>query len=181
MPENIIENSELEMEEVIEKLHSRLNKLRTGRANPAILDNLLVEYYNVDTPLKQLAVVSVPEARQLVIKPFDKNCLDAIEKAIMTSSIELTPNNNGEVIRLNFPQVTEDGRKKLVKEVKTIAEQAKVEVRNVRRRANDALKKLSLTDDDEKGYIEDVQDLTNNFVKKIEQVCNDKEKELMTV
>lgn len=181
MAQDVLDNLELKMDDTITRLKNELSKLRTGRANPSILDGLVAEYYGALTPLVQLAVISVPEARMMVIKPFDKSSIDAIERAINTANLGLSPNNDGEIIRLNFPALTEETRKELVKDVKKIGEEFKVNLRNQRRDANDELKKLDLTEDDEKGYLEDVQKLTDGFVKKVEAICKDKETDLMSV
>ncbi len=181
MSDMILMQCEEEMKNAIVRLESELGKLRTGRANPAVLDAVMVEYYGSPTPLKQVAVISVSEARQLLIKPFDKNTLKDIEKAIVTANLNLSPNNDGENIRINFPAITEETRKELVKEVKKIAESVKVNVRNARKEANDEFKKSDLREDDQKAYMEDVQELTNKYNKVIDDICDKKEKELMTV
>ncbi len=181
MSDMILMQCEEEMKNALVRLESELGKLRTGRANPAVLDSVMVEYYGSPTPLKQVAVISVSEARQLLIKPFDKGTLKDIEKAIVVANLNLTPNNDGENIRINFPAITEDARKDLVKEVKKISESIKVNVRNARKEANDELKKSDLREDDQKAYMEDVQELTNKYNKNIDEICDKKEKELMTV
>lgn len=181
MPQSIFKDAKERMEKTINNLNGQFSKVRTGRANPSILDRVEVEYYGMPTPLIQLATVSIPEARQLLIKPFDKNVLGNIEQAIYKADLGITPNNDGEVIRLNFPALTEERRKELVKEVKKIAESEKVAIRNIRRDANDHLKKLGLTEDDEKGWLEDVQEATNDFIKKIDELEKAKEKEVLTV
>ncbi len=181
MSDMILMQCEEEMKNALVRLDSELGKLRTGRANPAVLDQVMVEYYGTPTPLKQVAVISVSEARQLLVKPFDKNNLKDIEKAIVVADLNLTPNNDGENIRINFPAITEETRKDLVKEVKKIAESVKVNVRNARKDANDEIKKSELREDDQKAYMEDVQELTNNYNKQIDDICAVKEKDLMTV
>ena len=155
--------------------------MRAGRANPSMLDGIMVEYYGVPTPLKQLANISIPEARQLSIKPFDKSILNAIEKAIFEANIGLTPNNNGEVIFLVIPALTEDRRKELVKQVKQIAEEAKIALRNIRQDTNNDIKKEKLPEDIEKQGNEEVQDLINQYNKKIDEALKVKEQELMTI
>ena len=143
--DDILLETESRMEATIDSLDKRLLNIRAGRANPAILDGVVVNYYGVDTPLKQLANISIPEARQLSIKPFDKGALGAIEKGIYEANIGLTPNNNGEIIILNIPALTEETRKDYVKQAKAIAEDAKIALRNIRQEANNDVKKLEIT------------------------------------
>ena len=169
------------MEESIASMEKRFIHVRSGRANPSMLDGIMVEYYGVPTPLKQLANISIPEARQLSIKPFDKSILNAIEKAIFEANIGLTPNNNGEVIFLVIPALTEDRRKELVKQVKQIAEEAKIALRNIRQDTNNDIKKEKLPEDIEKQGNEEVQDLINQYNKKIDEALKVKEQELMTI
>ena len=169
------------MDKTIENLEKRFATVRAGRANPSSLDGVSVEYYGVMTPLKQLATISVPEARQLLIKPFDKSALNAIEKAILASNLGYNPGNDGETIRIIIPELTEERRKELAKQVKAIAEDAKVSVRNNRRDALEDLKKAELPEDEEKGMEKDVQDLVNDYNKKIESLLKEKEQELLTV
>lgn len=179
--DDILVETELEMEKVIETMEKRLLNIRAGRASASIVSGVIVSYYGVDTPLIQLATISVPEARQICIKPFDKSCLSAIEKGIYESNIGLTPNNNGEVIILNIPALTEQTRKEFVKQAKNIAEEAKIALRNVRQDTNNNIKKLTITDDEIKGLQEEVQDLINRFNKSVEDKFKVKENELMTV
>ncbi len=169
------------MTKAIENLEHRFTTVRAGRANPSSLDGVVVPYYGVDTPLKQLATISVPEARQLLIKPFDRSCLAAIEKAILGSNLGYTPNNDGESVRIIIPVLTEERRKELIKQVKAIAEESKVAIRNIRQDANKEIEKLELPEDEEKGKMKDVQDLVNDYNKKIEDLLKEKEEELMTV
>ena len=169
------------MEESIASMEKRFIHVRAGRANPSMLDGIMVEYYGVPTPLKQLANISIPEARQLSIKPFDKSILNAIEKAIFEANIGLTPNNNGEVIFLVIPALTEDRRKELVKQVKQIAEETKIALRNIRQDTNNDIKKEKLPEDIEKQGNEEVQDLINQYNKKIDEALKIKEQELMTI
>ena len=179
---DIIAETELRMEHVIETLEKRLLNIRAGRANPSILDGVMANYYGVETPLKQLATISIPEARQLMIKPFDKSSLQAIEKGIYEANIGLTPNNNGETIILNIPALTEETRKEYVIQAKQMGEEAKIQLRNVRQDANNDIKKNDeITEDDVKDLQADVQDLINKFNKKVEEICKKKEEELMTV
>lgn len=181
MADMILMQCEEDMQAAITRLEGELGKLRTGRANPGILDSVMVQCYGAPTPLKQVAVITVSEARQLLIKPFDKNTLKDIETAIVTANLNLTPNNDGENIRLNFPALTEELRRELVKDVKKIGEDVKVNVRNARKDANDSLKKSELREDEQKAYMEDVQELTNKYNKQIDEICAKKEKEMMTV
>ncbi|MBR2678330.1 MAG: ribosome recycling factor [Bacilli bacterium] len=176
----ILEATE-KMDKTIENLEKRFATVRAGRANPSSLDGVNVEYYGVMTPLKQLATISVPEARQLLIKPFDKGALNNIEKAILASNLGYNPGNDGETIRIVIPELTEERRKELAKQVKALAEDAKVSVRNNRRDALEDLKKADLPEDEEKGMEKDIQDLVNEYNKKIESLLKEKEQELLTV
>lgn len=179
--EDILLECETRMEEAIESLEKRFMNVRAGRANPGMLDGIMVEYYGVPTPLKQLANISVPEARQLSIKPFDKGILGDIEKAIFEANIGITPNNNGEVIFLVIPALTEDRRRELVKQVKQIAEEGKIALRNIRQDANNDIKKQKLPEDIEKSGNEEVQELIQKYNKVIEEKLKIKEEELMTI
>ena len=179
--EEILLECETRMEEAIDALDKRFLNVRAGRANASMLDGIMVEYYGVPTPLKQLANISVPEARQLSIKPFDKNILSGIEKAIFEANLGFTPNNNGEVIFLVIPALTEDRRKELVKQVKTIAEEGKIALRNIRQDANNDIKKTKLPEDVEKEASEEVQELINKYNKLIDDKLKVKESELMTI
>ena len=179
--DEIILKEEEKMEASIENMKTRFLNVRAGRANPRILDSVMVKYYGVETPLIQLATVSVPEARQLVIKPFDRSCISDIERGIYEANIGLTPNNNGEVIILVIPELTQERRKEYVKEVKNMAEEAKIALRNIRQDANNEIKRLELPVDEEKSYMEDVQELINEYNKKVDSLLAEKEKELMTV
>ena len=179
--DEIILETETRMDSAIENLKKRLINIRAGRANPAILDGIMVSYYGVDTPLIQLANISVPEARMLQIKPFDRSGIGAIEKAIFEANIGLTPNNNGETIILNIPALTEETRKEYVKQAKNIAEEAKIALRNIRQDANNDLKKLEIPEDDIKSSQDDVQELIQKYNKKVDEILKQKEDELMTV
>ncbi|MBE6152005.1 MAG: ribosome recycling factor [Firmicutes bacterium] len=178
---DILMETEMKMESSIESLDRRLLNIRAGRANPAILDGVSVSYYGVDTPLKQLATISIPEARQLMIKPFDKSTLGAIEKGIYEANIGLTPNNNGEVIILNIPALTEETRRDYVKQAKGIAEECKIALRNIRQDANNDIKKLEVPEDEIKSGQEEVQELINKYNKVVDERLKVKEQELMTV
>ena len=179
--DDILMEAELKMQQQIDNFEKRLANIRAGRANPTILDGVMVNYYGVDTPLKQLATISIPEARQLQIKPFDKNCLSEIEKGIYASNVGLTPNNNGEVIILNIPALTEETRKEYVKQAKAYGEDCKVVLRNIRQDANNDIKNAEGTEDDIKAYQSDIQDLINKYNKIVDEKVQVKETELLTV
>lgn len=179
--EELIMETQMKMEEAISSMEKRFTNVRAGRANPAILDAVMVSYYGTDTPLKQLATISVPEARQLMIKPFDKSSLGAIEKGIYEANVGLTPNNNGESIILNIPALTEDTRKEYVKQVKQMAEDCKIHLRNIRQDANNDIKKSESTEDEKKGLENDVQDLISKYNKVVDEKLKEKEQELLTV
>ncbi len=179
--DDILMETEMNMESAMESLDKRLTNIRAGRANPAILDGVMVNYYGADTPLKQLATISIPEARQLMIKPFDRSTIGSIEKAIFEANIGLTPNNNGETIILNIPALTEETRRDYVKQAKQICEDAKVALRNARQDAMNDIKKSEATEDEKKGMEADVQDLINKYNKVVDDKFKEKEKELMTV
>ena len=173
------------MTKTINNLDGELATIRAGRANPHVLDKLAVDYYGTPTPIQQVANVSVPEARMIQIQPWEKSMLKAIEKAILTSDLGLNPNNDGKVIRLIFPELTEERRKDLVKDIKKKGEAAKVAVRNIRRDANDAYKKLKKEEDvseDEIKELEDkIQKLTDKYIKDVDAAVELKGKEIMTV
>lgn len=179
--EDILLETEMKMTSAIESMEKRFVNVRAGRANPAILDGVMVNYYGTLTPLKQLATISIPEARQLSIKPFDKSSLGAIEKGIYEANVGITPNNNGEVIILNIPALTEETRREYVKQVKTISEEAKIALRNIRQDANNDIKKLEIPEDDVKNGMNDVQELINKYNKIVEEKLKTKENELMSV
>lgn len=169
------------MDKTIENAEKRFATVRAGRANPASLDGVMVEYYGNMTPLKQLATISVPEARQLLIKPFDKGSLNDIEKAILAANLGYTPGNDGETIRIVIPELTEERRKELVKQVKALAEDSKVSIRNIRREGLEELEKQELPEDEEKAMEKEIQNLVNDYNKKIESLLKEKEEELLTV
>ena len=179
--ENILEEVELKMNMAIESLEKRFISVRAGRANPSMLDGVMVEYYGVPTPIRQLANISVPEARQLSIKPFDKSALGAIEKAIFEANLGVTPNNNGETVFIVIPALTEDRRKEFVKQVKGMAEEGKIALRNIRQEGNSDIKALELPEDEEKRGNERVQELINKYNKIIDEKLKEKEEELMTI
>ena len=172
------------MTKTINNLDGELATIRAGRANPHVLDKLAVDYYGTPTPIQQVANVSVPEARMIQIQPWEKSMLKAIEKAILTSDIGINPTNDGTSIRLVFPELTEDRRKELAKDVKKKGEGAKVAVRNIRRDANDAFKKLAKQDvsEDEIKELEDqIQKLTDKYIKEVDKAIENKSKEILTV
>ena len=179
--ENTKNLTEEKMQNAIITMEERFLNVRAGRANPSMLDKVMVDYYGVATPIKSLANISVPEARQLMIKPFDRSILGHIEKAIFEANLGVTPNNNGECVFIVIPPLTEDRRKELVKEVKQLAEDAKIHLRNIRQDANKMISSLKLPEDEEKMSIEEVQDLINKYNKEIESKLKDKEKDLMTI
>ncbi len=183
--EEIISGMEGKMSKTVDALRSDLASLRAGRATPALLDKITVDYYGVPTPINQVATVSIPEPRTIVIQPWEKKMLNAIGKAIMTSDLGINPNSDGSVIRLILPQLTEERRKELVKKVGKKAEEYRVIVRNLRRDANDAVKKLEkakeITEDDSKKGIEKIQKLTDKQIKAVDAVAAAKEEEVMTL
>ncbi len=181
MPDMILLEAEERMQKAIDSYQRELNSVRTGRANPQLLDNISIDYYGTPTPIKQVGSISVPEASQLLIKPFDPSVLKDIENAINSSDLGLTPQNDGTTIRLVIPQMTTERRNELVKKVNKSQEGAKVAIRNVRRDVNDDLKKLDLPEDDLKGYLDDVQKLTDKFIVVAEKVTAEKEKDLLTI
>ncbi len=185
MAKQVLANTKEKMEKAVSSLSRELASVRAGRASSNLLDKISVDYYGAPTPVNQLASISVPEARLLVIQPYDKTILGDIEKAILKSDLGLTPSNDGSLIRLSIPALTEERRKELVKLVKKYAEEAKVAIRNIRRDGNDDLKKLEkngeITEDELRGNTEDVQKLTDGYIVKVDQVAKDKEKEIMEV
>ena len=185
MIQDLLQEANLRMGKVVEILQKDFASLRAGRATPALLDKITVDYYNTPTPINQLANISVPEARLLLIQPWDKNTIAPIEKAILKSDLGLTPANDGIIIRLSIPQLTEERRKELVKTCHKKAEEAKVAVRNIRRNFNDDVKSLEKTkevsEDQVKKGLEDGQKSTDKYIEKIDQVFAQKEKEIMSV
>ena len=173
------------MEKSYDALLNEFSSIRAGRANPHVLDKLKVDYYGAPTPLQQVANISVPEPRMIQIQPWEKKLIREIEKAIMTSDLGINPTNDGTSIRLIFPELTEERRKELTKQVKKYGEDAKVAIRNVRRDAVDFVKKAQkkgeLTEDDQKKAEKDIQDLTDKYIKKVDEMCGKKDKELMEI
>ncbi len=173
------------MDKTLDVLGSQFASVRAGRANAQVLDNISVEYYGADSPIGQVASISSPDPRTLVIQPWDNSLLKPIEKAIQQSELGINPQNDGRVIRLVFPQLTEERRKELTKQVKKYAEDAKVAIRNLRRDGMDAIKKAlknsEITEDDQKKAEKDLQELTDKYTKKVDEKCAAKEKELMEI
>ena len=185
MSNEVLKDTEDRMKKTVESLARELTGIRTGKANPALLDPVKVEYYGTPTPLKQLANVAAPEPRLIVVQPFDKNILADIEKAILKTDLGLNPGNDGNLIRIPIPPLTEERRKELGKMVRKLGENGKVAVRNIRRDANDKLKKLekegTITEDDSKRDHENVQELTNKHTEEIDGMVSHKEEEIMEV
>lgn len=174
-------NTELKMMEAMEALDNRLLNIRAGRANPSMLNGIMVNYYGTPTAIQSIANVTVPEAKKIFIKPFDRSAIKDIEKAIMEANIGLTPMNNGEVVILTIPDLTEDRRRDYVKQSKTIGEEAKIQLRNIRQDDNNAIKKAELPEDEEKSYLEEVQELISKYNKIVDEKIKAKEKELMEI
>ncbi|MCZ0755431.1 ribosome recycling factor [Anoxybacillus sp. J5B_2022] len=185
MAKQVLAAAKEKMDKAIQAFSRELASVRAGRANPGLLEKITVDYYGMATPINQLAGIHVPEARLLVIQPYDKSILKDIEKAILASDLGLTPSNDGSVIRITIPPLTEERRRELVKVVKKYSEEAKVAVRNIRRDANDELKKLEkngeITEDELRGYTDDVQKITDDHIAKIDAITKEKEKEIMEV
>ena len=185
MSDSILNNLEEKLEKSLENLKEELNAVRAGRANPALLDRVEVNYYGTPTPLKQLANVSAPDPHTLLVTPFDPKSVGDIEKAILAANIGINPANDGKAVRLSIPQLTEERRKELAKQARSIGEEAKVAARNLRRKANDDIKKQEkageLTEDDVKESLDEIQKATDNAIKKIDDTVAGKEKEIMEV
>ncbi|MFJ8063790.1 ribosome recycling factor [Psychrobacillus sp. NPDC096426] len=185
MPKQVIEQTKDKMAKTIQVYTRELASIRAGRANASLLDKISIDYYGAPTPINQMAGISTPEARLITIQPYDKSVLGEIEKAILKSDIGITPTNDGSVIRLAIPALTEERRKELVKTVKKEAEDAKVNIRNVRRDGNEELKKLEksgdITEDDLRNYTDEIQKLTDSNIDKIDAITKDKEKEILEV
>ncbi len=183
MAHEIIEETKTRMEKSLEAYKSAIAQVRTGRANASLVNNVEIDYYGTPTPIYQVSNISIPEARQILIKPYDRNDLRAIETAIINADLNVTPLNDGQVIRINIPALTEEKRKTLVKEVYGMAENAKVAIRNIRRDMNTSLKKQEkeIPEDQFRKLNDDIQKQTDEFIKKIDEVTKVKEKELLTV
>ncbi|MBU6081067.1 MULTISPECIES: ribosome recycling factor [Allobacillus] len=185
MSQSIINDTKTKMNDAVKAFSRQLATVRAGRANPAILDTVYVNYYGANTPLNQLATISAPEARLLVVTPFDKSSIGDVEKGILKADLGLTPNNDGNVIRINIPALTEERRKELVKVSRKYAEEARVQVRNIRREANDQLKKQEkdseITEDELRANQDEVQKITDNSIGEIDSSLEAKEKEILEV
>lgn len=182
---NMMKQGEEKMQKTIAETKREFSGIRTGRANPLILDKINVDYYGTATPLRQISNISVQDGQALIIQPYDKSALGAIEKAILKSDLGVTPNNDGANVRINFPPLTEERRKELVKQVKKIGEENKVAIRNIRRDMTDTLKKLekseSIPEDEVKKHQEQIQKITDKYTKEIDTVVAEKEKEVLSV
>ncbi len=181
MGEDFLANARLKLDKSIASLEDKFTSVRAGRANPRMLDDIKVSYYGVPTELKQLATISVPEARQLNIKPFDRSILGAIEKAIFEANIGVTPNNNGEMIFISIPPLNEERRKDLVKQVKEYSEECRISIRNIRRDIIDDIKKDIESEDTEKSIIDRLQLIVDDYNKKVDSLAKEKEQELMSI
>lgn len=169
------------MNKAIIALEEKYTSVRAGRANPSMLDEVFVDYYGTKTPVKQLATIFVPEARQISVKPFDKSLLGKIEKAIFEANLGVTPNNNGESVFISIPPLTEERRKELVKQVKEYAEEGRISIRNIRKDVIDKIKKDDLPEDEERNIVEKLQGVVNEYNKKVEDITKEKEKDLMEI
>ena len=185
MSKQILKDMEAKADKTIHALREELKTVRAGRANPSILDNIMVDYYGTSTPLKQVATISAPEARLLTIQPWDKSIMKEIEKQIQASNLGITPSNDGNIIRLPFPQLTEDRRKELTKVVKEYGEKSKVTIRSIRRDFVDDAKKMEknaeISEDELHVLLDDIQSLTDKLTKEIDNIVSDKETELMEI
>jgi len=183
--DQVVKESEDRMEKVIERTKKEFSMVRTGRATPSLLEGIKADYYGTPTPINQMAKISVPESRQLVIQPWDKNAIKPIEKAILKSDLGLNPNVDADLIRLVIPQLTEERRKELVRVVRNKAEEQRVAVRNIRRDANEDLKEMEnngdISEDNYHRGLENVQELTNSYIEKIDELLEEKEAEIMEV
>ena len=176
-----LDETEMKMMKAIENLEERYINIRAGRANPAMLNGVMVDFYGTPTPISSIANITVPEARQLFAKPFDRSTLKNIEHAIIAANLGINPTNNGEMIIITIPALTEDKRREYVKQAKALSEDAKVALRNIRQDANNEIKKLELPEDQEKSSLTEVQDLINKYNKIVDEKQKEKEEELMTV
>lgn len=185
MSEAVLKDAKQKMQKSLESLGKELAAIRTGHANANLLDRVSVNYYGAPTPVNQLATISVPEARMLTVTPYDKSSVDDVLKAIQKADLGVNPTSDGTMIRITVPQLTEERRKEYAKDARKAGEESKVAVRNVRREANDKLKSLEkngeISEDDLRGYGDDVQTLTDDFIKKIDELCDEKEKNIMEV
>lgn len=183
--QTVINSTKEKMQRRIDHLESEYSAIRAGRANPGVLDKVTVDYYGTPTPINQVAAVSIAEARTLVVQPWDTSLLKDLERAIQMSDVGINPQNDGKVLRLNFPPLTEERRKDIVKEIKEMAEECKVQIRNARRDAIDKIKALKksgdITEDDQKNGEKKIQDLTDKFTKEVDAVSDKKQKEIMAI
>lgn len=183
--DNVIKETKPKMEAVIEDFKRKLANVRTGRANIGILDGVTVDYYGVPTPLSQVASVNVPEAQLLTVQPWDASQIGAVEKAINMANLGLNPSNDGKIIRLQIPALTEERRREMAKQISDIAEEHRIAVRNVRHSSNDSLKRMlknkEISEDNERDGLDEVQKLTNTFIGKIDELAKNKEQEIMKV
>ena len=183
--DNVIKETKPKMEAVIEDFKRKLANVRTGRANIGILDGVMVDYYGVPTPLSQVASVNVPEAQLLTVQPWDASQIGAVEKAINMANLGLNPSNDGKIIRLQIPALTEERRREMAKQISDIAEEHRIAVRNVRHSSNDSLKRMlknkEISEDNERDGLDEVQKLTNTFIGKIDELAKNKEQEIMKV
>ncbi|MCF7936934.1 MAG: ribosome recycling factor [Synergistales bacterium] len=183
MPKDAMKDLKDKMDKAVEHLRSEMAGVRTGRAHPALVEDIKVDYYGAPTPLKQLANISIPEARQILVSPWDPSAIKNVEKAILASPLGVTPQNDGEAIRINLPELTQERRKELTKVVRQYAEETKVAVRNLRREGNDLYKKMekdsTISEDQMHDYLEEIQEVTDGYIEKIDEVLKDKEQEIM--
>lgn len=183
MPQNLIKDMKSRCEKTLEHLKGTLQGIRTGRAHPALVEDIKVDYFGTPTPVKNMGSVNIPEARQLVITPWDKTAIKAIEKAIQSSHLGINPQNDGESIRLNLPELTKERRVELTKIVNKMAEEARIAIRNIRREINEGFKKMEkeseITEDDLKKHSKEAQEQTDAYIKKVDVMLADKEKEIM--
>jgi ribosome recycling factor len=177
----VIESTEEDMKKAIAHLEKQLRNIRAGKANPSMLEPVKVEYYGMMTPLNQVANITAPDGRTLIIQPFEKTMIDGIEKGIIDANLGFNPTNNGDNVIINVPQLTEDRRKELSKQVKYEAEEAKIGIRNDRRSANNEVKKLEISEDEQKDAEDEIQNLTDKYVEKVDQIFEHKKEEIMKV
>ena len=179
--DNVLLEAENRMKKALDALEGKLNNVRAGRANPAMLNGIMVDYYGASTPINAIANITVPEAKQLFIKPFDRSALKDMERAVNEANLGISPINNGEMLILTVPELTEDKRKDYVKQSHAIAEETKVSIRNAREDARNAIKREELPEDDQEMYFEEIQDLTNKYNKIVDEKQKAKEQELMVI
>lgn len=185
MINKVMKTTKEKMEKAYQNTKKEFNTVRTGRARPSLVENIMVDYYGTQTPINQLANISAPEARQLIIEPFDKNVIENVEKAIMKENLGLTPNNDGNLIRINIPQLTEERRKELVKIVNEKAEDGRIAIRNIRREANDQLEEMEedgeISEDNYHRGLDNIQELTDEYIEKVDNLLERKKEEIMEV